>query len=907
MLKHINPASWLAKASIKSKLKVIIMTISTTSILMAGFSLAMSQGQAIRENMVSELLTITRIIADNSTSAISFNDAEDAKAVLDTLKRKESIVHAAVYDNQGVLLASYVRSASGATTIPENSLEGAGEFRFTDKHLEAQAPVILDGRNIGNVRVRSDLNELNDALQQLFYSMIVILFLAGFFAFLLANAMQKIISQPLLQLANLTRQISHKKDYTLRAEKHSSDELGTLADDFNEMINQIEKRDRALSESEKRFQSLIEQAADAIFVCAPDGGILHANARASSTLGYNNNELMLMSMQDIDVNLANNETFSSDWQALEPDRSFIYYSTHTRKDGGSFPVEIHYGALDLGGKKLILSFVRDISDRKKAEVALKKANDELEDKVELRTRELSDTNEELLLAIEQAENASKVKSEFLANMSHEIRTPMNAVIGFTELLQQSQLDSKQQSYIHSIHLGAKGLMTIIDDVLDLSKLEAGRISLEYEVVELHQFIRGIEQIFSQTIKDKGLDFEVCIEGALPGALIFDQTRVRQVLVNLIGNAIKFTEKGFVNLNILVTGRDRFTLEFAVSDSGIGIREDQQKQVFEQFTQQEGQSTKRYGGTGLGLSICTNLAHIMGGDIKLESKENHGSTFTLRLNNIKASYTDEADSQEQTTDDNLFAPATVLLVDDIDVNRNLVKEQFAESALTFLEAKNGLQAVEASKKHHPDLVLMDIRMPVMNGVEANERIKQDPETQDIPVVALTASIVTSESDAELRSRFDLLVHKPINKADITRAFAQFLPTSHSGVSSTPQSTLEAQAALSPVPNGTDNSALYADVPTPHFQSLLKELQRVRDGAYRKSVASGMINDIEDFARELAPLGLEFEHTPLVKFGEKLTYYANIFDVGKIEILLPTFDKIISDIEAIIKQREKENVE
>jgi len=268
-----------------------------------------------------------------------------------------------------------------------------------------------------------------------------------------------------------------------------------------------------------------------------------------------------------------------------------------------------------------------VSVRLQAEKALNKAHEGLELKVNERTKELTNTNLELVRIKEEAVLASKAKSEFLANMSHEIRTPMNAVMGFTSLLEETELSSKQSAYLSSIQAGAKGLMTIINDILDLSKIEAGKMKLEFDTVNLLSFINDIKQIFSEEIGEKNLDFEVILDTSLSKTVVFDETRVRQILFNLIGNAIKFTAKGFIRLHV----RQHFakkigdseelkkvSLSFDVVDSGVGIKADQQKLIFNSFTQTDGQSNRQFGGTGLGLTISMTLAKLMGGEIKLVS-------------------------------------------------------------------------------------------------------------------------------------------------------------------------------------------------------------------------------------------------------------------------------------------------
>ena len=253
------------------------MFVSTMGIVLAGTSLAVFQWYDIRANMANKLVTITRIIADNTTSAVSFVDTQDANEVLLSLKRNSAIIGAIIYDSSGKILAHYARDKNALSTKSYSILKSFKEYRFIKQTLEVQQNIYLDDVIIGKVLICSDLSELNNALLRLTYLFLTILVVVGLFAYFLTSIMQKIISQPLLSLAKLTRKISQQKNYTLRAKKSSDDELGALADDFNEMISQIEKRDKALTESEHRFHILIEQAADAIYLCDLDGNILHVH------------------------------------------------------------------------------------------------------------------------------------------------------------------------------------------------------------------------------------------------------------------------------------------------------------------------------------------------------------------------------------------------------------------------------------------------------------------------------------------------------------------------------------------------------------------------------------------------------------------------------------------------------
>lgn len=885
---------WLTKRSIKQKLKLIIMIVSTIGIITAGFSMLMFQRADIRHSMVSDLSALTEIIAENSESALSFGDKVDAEALLLTLTKKQSITLAILYDSENNVFAS--SSPSDQIVMSNiNILDQFEQFRFTESFLDIQKPVYLDQQHLGTVYVRSNLISLEKVMNRLVYSILVTLVIVQIFAYFLASYMQRVISRPLIFLAGLARRISEEENYSLRATIRTKDELGNLTDDFNNMLDQVERREKALIESEKRFQILIEQAVDAVYLFNMQGHILQVNPSACKSLDYTQNQLLDMTIKDIDIHITGMTIIPTFWHEIKSGESKTVYSEFRTNKENVFPVEIHFGCFELNSERLILAFARDITQRKLAEAALKQSNDELECKVEKRTKQLRDSNLELVKAKEKAESANCAKSEFLANMSHEIRTPMNAVMGFTDLLKESELNQKQNVYIDSIQSGAKGLMTVINDILDLSKIEAGKLKIEYEPVDTYTFIYDIEKIFSQVIEEKQLEFEIIIEHELPKTLILDQTRVRQILFNLIGNAIKFTKNGFIRIyvgheiidDIEINKLSSINLSFSVCDSGIGIRNSQIEKIFEQFTQHEGQNSGEYGGTGLGLTICRNLAGMMNGEINVSSESQKGSTFTLKLKDVPMAAMTEKEVNEQTKEVD-FHRALILLVDDIKPNRTLIIEQFSDSALEFIEAENGLQAIEMAEKFTPDLIIMDIRMPVLDGLEATIRIRENQETKLIPVVALTASISKNDTDLSVHRQFDLFLHKPANKMEIAEAFKKFLDYQDK------EFNIDSEKIDCQDPLNSHSIEQLSD--------MVSKLRVIEENCFKVASSSGVIDTIEEFARQINAVAEEFEDGRLLDFSQQILEAVGFFDIEKIESSLPIYPKMVNHFEQQLRTLE-----
>ncbi len=386
---------------------------------------------------------------------------------------------------------------------------------------------------------------------------------------------------------------------------------------------------------------------------------------------------------------------------------------------------------------------------------------------------------EIIEARRIAEEANRAKSEFLANMSHEIRTPMNAILGFSEILLNTISDEKNRNYLNTVLSSGRTLLSLINDILDLSKIEAGHMEIASEPVQLSVVFNEIQHIFHGRIEEKNLKFNVEIPENLPEVVVMDDVRLRQILFNLVGNAIKFTPKGSITLSAInqSTSKDasHIDLDIRVSDTGIGIDPAFHQKIFTSFYQIESDNTRKYGGTGLGLSITQKLAHIMGGSINVESEVGKGSCFVVKFKNIETAIQkpEALESFNWTDKDVIFEKATVLIVDDVDFNRELVKSFLADFNLVMLEAHNGKAGVELARMHKPDLVMMDLRMPEMNGYEATEILSNLPETSHIPVVAFTASSMKHD-ESLIKKLFKDYLRKPIGRNELINCLTRFLP-------------------------------------------------------------------------------------------------------------------------------------
>lgn len=493
-------------------------------------------------------------------------------------------------------------------------------------------------------------------------------------------------------------------------------------------------------------------------------------------------------------------------------------------------------------------------------------------------------------AKESAEAANHAKSEFLANMSHEIRTPMNAIIGFTELLNAQLEEPKLKSFAKTIQSAGSNLLALINDILDLSKIEAGKLQINKTPCNPHELFSELREIFSIKMREKNIDFIFDIAPVIPQSLQLDAIRLRQVLFNLVGNAVKFTEQGSIRLKVRTANEDeihsKLDLLIEVVDTGIGISEDQQQLIFQNFEQSSGQDVKKYGGTGLGLSISKRLVEMMGGQIRLRSQPGHGSTFTIHLVDIDiASLTAAADMQDPKLNNFIhFLPGNILIVDDSKDNRELLQAIFAETTLQVTAAQNGLEAVELCKQQLFDLILMDIHMPVMDGYQATAEIKLISNT---PIVALTASVMRDEYNRVKTENFSGYLRKPVLQTELFRELSRFLPF---------EEIDEPENALIPVYLTTTDRD--------HLPQALNKLENLSEQC-KAICKNNNISEIRSFTDSLLKITIENPVSVIHDYTEQLKTAVDGFDIATIKQSLNTYPQLISQLEKLKSQDKQHN--
>lgn len=857
--------------SIKSKLTVIILVVTVFAIV-TGFGFVIYNNiETFRRDMVDNTLLQAKLVGNYCVTPLDFDYPSDAEKVLEKLRIIPYIANAVVYDKNGDIFAVFNKSeAHGCPVSPHQ----AQVVEFNEDFLYVFHPVIYGGSRYGSICLKASTALLDRKIRDSLITLSLLTVVLILLSFFLASKLQRVISGPIMKLSAVAREISEKKDYSLRVEKISADETGQLYDEFNYMLEQIQVRQLEKDKAEKKYRDIFENAAYGLFQISTDGRLLTANPAFVKILGYDSVDELVDCPSNIRDRLyvephkvdefqelikAQGYVKDFEFRAFRKDESIIYISEST------------HAVRDEAGETLYYEgILEDVSQKRRAE--------------------------ELKIGRDAAEASNRAKSEFLANISHEIRTPMNAILGFSELLEGQLTSTLQKQYLKSISSSGKTLLILINDILDLSKIESGKFELQKDIVDLHPVFQEIKTIYSREIKKKKLDFQMDIDPALPEGLVLDEVRMREILFNLVGNAVKFTGEGYVKLTVYRNVKkedDGFIdLTILVQDSGIGIPQGQLEYIFDAFKQVDRKSTAiKYRGTGLGLSITRRLVEMMGGEITVDSEEGKGSTFRVMLRNVAVSPLIKKSVTHGNIFDEvlLFEEAAVLVVDDVESNRELLKGFLCSVGLSVIEAGNGQRGIELARQYKPALIFMDLRMPVMDGYEAMKIIKADKELRSIPIVVLTASAMKEDEDDIKKASCDGYLKKPVNGIELFGQLKRFLPYKAYPV----RMETESDGAVQMVPVPGKPLSSEAKKKLPELLSILKNDFLPRGEKIKKVF---IIDEIEDFAVEVRGLGEQYGVDILFAWGGKLFREIQDFDLEELPRTLDDFPELLKQIEA-----------
>ncbi len=513
--------------------------------------------------------------------------------------------------------------------------------------------------------------------------------------------------------------------------RHARDELERL----------VAERTRELERTSQDYRQIFESAHDAIVILRPeDEQVLNVNRRACEVYGFTREEFLRLSIKTLSENVARGQRQLR--ETLERGVYNKFDSIHRRKDGSRMFLEINASVIEYEGQLAILSINRDVTDRRRAE--------------------------ELRLAKEAAEHAAQAKTQFLANMSHEIRTPMAGILGLSDLLLKTDLDERQAEYARLVQSSAGSLLQVIDDILDFSKIEAGKLTLEEVAFDLRALLREVVELLRLSALAKGTSLELQVADDLPSWVRGDPGRLRQVLLNVVGNAVKFTEEGSVSVRARTSISGRVHIQ--VQDTGIGIPIEAQGRLFELFSQADSSTSRRFGGTGLGLAISKRIVEAMGGEIGVESTPGKGSTFWITVSLGSAASPVETESLTGRS----VRSRRILTAEDNPISQIVITEHLKALGHEVTGVGNGLEVLAALESASYDLVLMDCQMPHLDGYEATQRIRQLPgAAARLPIIALTAHAIREELDKCLAVGMNDYITKPFREEVLRRKLELWL--------------------------------------------------------------------------------------------------------------------------------------
>jgi PAS domain S-box-containing protein len=547
-------------------------------------------------------------------------------------------------------------------------------------------------------------------------------------------------------------------------------EINGLSDSMRRMAASVLERETRLLDNEARISSILECSADAIFICEQQGRLTYVNQQATHLLGFDRGQLLAMQVVDLLVEQERSPV-ARHFDELPARGTWLGESLLTTRDGKALPVEINATLLPDGK---IYASCRDISERRQAETEIKALNADLEQRVRARTAELE-------VAKAQAEAASLAKSAFLANMSHEIRTPMNAILGMAHLLRRGGVTPLQAERLDKIDQASQHLLATINDILDISKIEAGKFVIEEAPIAVAGLLETVRSIIGERVQAKGLQFHVEVD-RLPAGLLGDPTRLQQALLNYVTNAIKFTERGSITLRALRLAEDESSVavRFEVADTGIGIARDIVPRLFSAFEQADNSTTRKYGGTGLGLAITRRLAELMGGEVGVDSTPGAGSTFwfTVRLKKggesrlAPAAVSDTATHAEDVIR-RRHGGTRVLVVDDEPVNLIVSQYLLEDGGLAVDTAQNGVEAISKVRTQRYAAILMDMQMPELNGLDATRRIREIDGYRDVPILAMTANAFAEDRARCLDAGMNDFIVKPVDPDQVFATLLRWL--------------------------------------------------------------------------------------------------------------------------------------
>jgi len=777
----------IRNSSIQRKLTFVIVCTSLVGLSLACLSFELYERRSFRGAMTSELSALADTLGANAAASLAFNDRKSATDVLGALRAEKHIVGACLYDNQGAIFAEYRRDGNGTGPAMPSRHED-GEI-FGKESVILYRTVSLGGEKSGAIAIISDLGALEEKFRQYTEISIIVILLSVLATYLVSSKLLRLITEPILHLADIAGRVTAKEDYTVRAVARGKDEIGNLIGSFNQMLERIQERDAALQGAKDELEMRVQARTTELQM------EVNERMRAEESLSEERKVLRVlidnvpdfMYVKDAECRfVVANLSVAKQMGAKTPEELLgkTDFDFYTREVAAPFFEDeqrvIRSGQAEVNREEKGLDINGNVSQVMTTQVPLRDKNGRVTGLVGIGRdiTHLKKVQEEMQMAREAAEAASQAKSEFLANMSHEIRTPLNGVMGMTDLALETELTPEQREYLETVKMSSDTLLTVINDILDFSKIEAGKIDLEDSDFNLRDSLETTLKTLALRADEKGLELMCEVAPEVPEVVRGDSTRLRQIVVNLVGNAIKFTDKGEIAVKVQIESKEKgdCICRFTVADTGIGIPENKRELIFAPFSQADTSTTRKYGGTGLGLTISTRLVQMMGGRIWVESEMGHGSQFhfTVRLGAAEA----KEIKLGTVAPPEFLRDVKVLIVDDNRTNRRILEGMLLRWHMKPSLVSGGAEALAelsaAREGGNPyRLILTDMHMPGMDGFAMIEEIRRKPELATATIMMLTSAGHRGDAARCEELGVSAYLLKPVRQSELREAVARVL--------------------------------------------------------------------------------------------------------------------------------------
>jgi PAS domain S-box-containing protein len=704
--------------------KVLLVRLITIAIEIAAFLfVAVAAQRQLRHQLRSNAMSTAEQTAFVTAPLIAFDSRNELNKALELLRTSPDFAYAQVSDESGTPLASLGHLVS-APCIAGRKME----VLHQGDHLDVHTPIVDGGKIWGCLQMGISQRRTEQNAAYMWMIAIGAAALTLLVALINDIYLSRSIAYPVMRLAEAASRVG-RGDWDTPIDVHTRDEVGTLAGNFRSMLEKL----RLTTVSKTYLDDILHSMADSLIVVDRERRIRTANPATLVLLGYDEGMLIGEPIERITEGARLLDRTS----LADGDLSTGIETEYMARDGSGIPVQVSAALMHTGGGDVIC-MAQDMRERKRVE-------------------------REFLLAKEAAETANRAKSAFLANMSHEIRTPMNAILGYSQLmLRDPSLGAEAKENLNIVNRSGEHLLALINDVLDMSKIEAGGVEVNPATFDLFALLEDLTGMFRLRAETKAVQFELTSDPECLQYLVGDQGKIRQVLTNLLGNAVKFTKRGSIKLRVSTFSKQgRVWMAAQVEDTGVGIGPEEQAKLFRPFAQTQS-GLRLQAGTGLGLAISRQFARLMGGDIRIVSQEHEGTAFRFEIP-VEPGNADAVISQTAHRRVIGLQPGQkipdVLLVDDEQNNRGWLNKFLTVLGFSVREAENGEAAIGIWEQWQPALILMDLRMPVMNGLEATRRIRENPAGKRTTIILLTASVMEEDRHTIMRNGVDDYLVKP----------------------------------------------------------------------------------------------------------------------------------------------------